>query len=52
MNDYVMYKSQTDFAKALDVLKRAKLSSKTKRQIADFAKIRFAKGSSKLRMFK
>jgi site-specific recombinase XerD/ribosomal protein L40E len=52
MNEYVMYKSQTDFSKAMERLNASKLSAKTKRQIADFSKIRLAKGSGKLRVVK
>ena len=52
MNEYVMYKSQTDFEKAIAILKASTLAAKTKKQIENFARIRLAKGSSKLRVVK
>lgn len=42
MNEYVMYKSQTSFEKALEVLRHSKLSAKTKNQIENFARMRLA----------
>ena len=52
MNEYVMYKSQTDFEKAIARLKSSPLAAKTKKQIEDFARMRLAKGSGKLRVVK
>ncbi len=52
MNEYVMYKSQTNFEKALGVLKTSALPAKAKKQIEDFARMRLAKGSGKLRVVK
>jgi len=52
MNEYVMYKSQTDFEKALVILKASTLQAKTKKQIENFARMRLAKGSGKLRVVK
>ena len=52
MNEYVMYKSQTNFEQELGRLNASGLHSKTKKQIEDFARIRLAKGSSKLRVVK
>ncbi len=52
MNDYVMYKSQTDFEKALGILKASALPTKAKTQIENFALMRLAKGSGKLRVVK
>jgi len=52
MNEYVIYKSQNNFARETERLKASKLSDKTKTQIEDFARIRLAKGSTKLRVVK
>ncbi|MCX6772251.1 MAG: site-specific integrase [Candidatus Micrarchaeota archaeon] len=52
MNEYVMYKSQTDFEKAIAILKASSLAAKTKKQIENFARMRLAKGSGKLRVVK
>ena len=52
MNEYVMYKSQTDFEKAMERLKASPLAAKTKKQIENFARMRLAKGSGKLRVVK
>ncbi|MBI5229513.1 tyrosine-type recombinase/integrase [Candidatus Micrarchaeota archaeon] len=52
MNDFVLYKHQNDFDRALKVLHASKLPSNTKKQIEDFARIRLAKGSTKLRVVK
>jgi len=52
MNEYVMYKSQTNFEQELGRLNASGLHSKTKKQIEDFSRIRLAKGSSKLRVVK
>ena len=52
MNEYVMYKSQTDFEKAMERLNASPLAAKTKKQIENFARMRLAKGSGKLRVVK
>ncbi|MBI5229541.1 tyrosine-type recombinase/integrase, partial [Candidatus Micrarchaeota archaeon] len=52
MNDFVLYKHQTDFENALRRLHASKLTSITKKQIEDFSRIRLAKGSTKLRVVK
>jgi len=52
MNEYVMYKSQTDFEKAIAILTASSLAAKTKKQIENFARMRLAKGSGKLRVVK
>ncbi len=52
MNTYIMYKSQNNYERELIRLKSSTLPSKTKKQIADFARIRLAKGSTKLRVVK
>ena len=52
MNEYVMYKSQTNFEQELLRLKASALSAKAKTQIENFARMRIAKGSGKLRVVK
>jgi len=52
MNEFVMYKSQTNFEKAIAILKASPLAAKTKKQIENFARMRLAKGSGKLRVVK
>ncbi|VVC02802.1 Tyrosine recombinase XerA [Candidatus Burarchaeum australiense] len=52
MSDYNMYKSQTNFERELERLNASKLPAESKRQIADFARMRLARGSTKLRVVK
>ena len=52
MNEFTIYKHQTNFEKELGRLRASALPPKTKKQIEDFAHIRLAKGSSKLRVVK
>jgi len=52
MNEYVMYKSQTNFEQELGRLKASALPAKAKTQIENFARMRLAKGSGKLRVVK
>jgi len=52
MNEFTIYKHQTNFEKELGRLRASALPTKTKKQIEDFAHIRLAKGSSKLRVVK
>ena len=52
MNEYVMYKSQTNFEQELLRLKNSPLPAKAKTQIENFARMRLAKGSGKLRVVK
>ena len=52
MNEYVMYKSQTNFEQELGRLKASALPAKAKAQIENFARMRLAKGSGKLRVVK
>ncbi|QLJ53335.1 MAG: hypothetical protein Sv326_1160 [Candidatus Fermentimicrarchaeum limneticum] len=52
MNEFTIYKHQTNFEKELGRLRASALPAKTKKQIEDFAHIRLAKGSSKLRVVK
>jgi len=52
MNEFTIYKHQTNFEKELGRLRASALPAKTKKQIEDFAHIRLANGSSKLRVVK
>jgi len=52
MNEFTIYKHQTNFEKELGRLRASDLPVKTKKQIEDFAHIRLAKGSTKLRVVK
>jgi integrase len=52
MNEYTMYKSQTNFEQELGRLKASSLPAKAKTQIENFARMRLAKGSGKLRVVK
>ncbi|MFH1471022.1 MAG: hypothetical protein ABIF01_04690 [Candidatus Micrarchaeota archaeon] len=52
MNEYTIYQHQNNFEKELIRLRASALPEKTKKQIEDFARIRLAKGSTKLRVVK
>jgi len=52
MNEYTIYKHQTDLEHELRRLHDSALPSKTKRLIEEFSRIRLAKGASKLRVVK
>ena len=52
MNEFYMYKQQSNFEQELDRLKASSLNETTKKQIENFARFRIAKGSTKLRIVK
>ena len=52
MNEYTIYKHQSSMVQELKRLMNSSLPEKTKKQIQEFAQMRLAKGSTKLRVVK
>lgn len=52
MNEFYLYKQQSNFEQELGRLKASNLNDTTKKQIEHFARFRIAKGSTKLRIVK
>ena len=51
-NEFFLYKQQANLEQEYGRLEKSKLPAKAKQQLKDFARIRLAKGASKLRVVK